>query len=38
MNNDPASSLNVPISVGGSKPMSMYINSGVGYTVIPPEK
>ena len=31
-------SLKVPISVGKSEPMSMFIDSGVKFTVIPPEK
>ena len=38
MNDDPSTSLEVPIAVGGEEPMSMFIDSGVKYTVIPPEK
>ena len=38
MNDDPTTCLNVPISVGEDEPMSMYIDSGVKHTVIPPEK
>ena len=38
MDDDTAGSLNVPITVGHDKPIIMYIDSGVKYTVIPPEK
>ena len=38
MDDDTAGSLNVPITVGRDEPMLMYIDSGVKYTVIPPEK
>ena len=34
----PLTSLEVPIALGGEEPMSMFIDSGVKYTVIPPEK
>ena len=38
MNDDPSTSLHIPISVGQDKPISMFIDSGVKHTVIPPEK
>ena len=37
MNDEPSSSLNVPITIGNNSSMHMFIDSGCSQTIIPPE-